>query len=125
MDPNSMNSILSLLTVLAGLYCFCAWFQLRKGTIPEKFLLLSKELPADQCLDQEQYTTYLRPRLLVIGAVTTVFGGFTLLDDRFSLLEQWCPEQAFAIGLLTSSILPLAAVIWFCFCLNKIQRELW
>ena len=125
MDPNSMNTILSLLTFLAGLYCLYAWFQLRKGTIPEKFLLLSKELPADQCLDQEQYVRYLRPRLLIIGVATTVFGGFTLLNDHFALLERWCPEQAFVIGLLTSSILPLAVVIWFCFCLNKIQRELW
>lgn len=125
MEPNSMNAILSLLTFLAGLYCLYAWFQLRKGTIPEKFLLLSKELPADQCLDQEQYVHYLRPRLLIIGVATTVFGGFTLLNDHFALLEQWCPEQAFVIGLLTSSILPLAVVIWFCVCLNKIQRELW
>ena len=130
MDPNStMNSMTSLFTIiqlLAGLYCFYAWFQLRTNSIPERFYLLNKDLPREKCIDQEYYCMYMRPRLLVFAIVLTVFGVFSMIDAALGLLLAWCPANSYAIAtLLVNSIIPFAAVVWFVICMLKIQKELW
>lgn len=127
MDFNSFNSLFSFIMLFCGLYCFYAWYQLRDGKIPEKFMLLNQTLPADQCLDQEYYTQYMRPRLLVFAIVITLFAGFGILDARFALLESWVPAgPAYLVGsLLVNSVIPFGVIVWFCICLMKIQKELW
>jgi len=130
MDPNttinSMSSLFSLITLLVGLYCFYAWFQLRGNTIPEKFFLLNKELPREKCIDQEYYCTYMRPRILIFAIAITLFGGFGVLDAELGLLLSWCPADSFAIiSILVNSAIPLGIIVWFVLCMMKIQKELW
>lgn len=125
MSLTSMNTLFTIFILLTGFYCLYAWYQLRGGAIPERFVLLPKDFDPQKCLDQDRYVTYLRPRLLVFSLLTVFFGGFTLADEKLSLLDLWFPNQAFVLRLLLSSILPLAVVVWFCVCLSKIQKELW
>lgn len=125
MSLTSMNTLFTIFILLTGFYCLYAWYQLRGGAIPERFVLLPKDFDPKKCLDQDRYVTYLRPRLLVFSLLTVFFGCFTLADEKLSLLDLWFPNQAFVLRLLLSSILPLAVVVWFCVCLSKIQKELW
>lgn len=130
MEPNvtmnSMSSLFSLISFLVGLYCFYAWFQLRTGTIPEKFFLLNKELPREKCIDQEYYCSYMRPRILIFAIVITLTGGFGVVDAELGLLQAWCSAGSYPIvSLLVTSIIPFAFVVWFVICMMKIQRELW
>lgn len=125
MDLTSMNTLFSLIMLVFGVYCIYAWYQLRDGTLPEKFVLLNKELPASKCLDQEQYVTYVRPRLLVFSVAMTAFGVISVLDARLALIEAWFPGCVFWVQLMVTSVIPFAMVVWFAVCLRKIQKELW
>lgn len=125
MNLNSMNSLFSLIMLVFGVYCIYAWYQLKDGTLPEKFVLLNRELPANKCLDQEQYVAYVRPRLLVFSVAMTTFGVLSVVDAQLSVIQSWFPNQAFWIQLMLTSVIPFAMVVWFAVCLHKIQKELW
>ena len=125
MDINSMNSLYSMITLFFSVYCLYAWYQLRGGTIPQKFALLPKEFSPEKCLDQELYVRYLRPRLLVFSILMVLTGVVGLLDARLGLFEAMLPGRGVLLAILLTSVLPLAVVIWFCVCLRKIQKELW
>lgn len=125
MNLNSMNSLFSLIMLVFGVYCIYAWYQLKDGTLPEKFVLLNRELPANKCLDQEQYVAYVRPRLLVFSVAMTAFGVLSVVDAQLSVIQSWFPNQAFWIQLMLTSVIPFAMVVWFAVCLHKIQKELW
>ena len=125
MDINSMNSLFSMITLFFSVYCLYAWYQLRGGTIPQKFALLPKEFSPEKCLDQELYVRYLRPRLLVFSILMVLTGMVGLLDARLGLFEAMLPGRGVLLAILLTSVLPLAVVIWFCVCLRKIQKELW
>lgn len=125
MSLDSMNSLFSIIMLVFGVYCVYGWYQLKDGVIPEKFVLLTKELPADKCLDQEEYIRYVRPRLLVFSVTVTAFGVLSLLDANLGWIANWFPNQAFWIQLLLTSVIPFAMVVWFAICLHKIQKELW
>ena len=125
MDINSMNSLFSMITLFFSVYCLYAWYQLRGGTIPQKFALLPKEFSPEKCLDQELYVRYLRPRLLVFSIVMILSGVVGMLDARLGLFEAMLPGRGVLLAILCTSLLPLAVVIWFCVCLRKIQKELW
>ena len=125
MDVNSMNNLFSYITLAFGLYCLYAWYQLGGGKIPEKFVLLPKDLSPDKCLDQELYISYIRPRLIIFGVVIVLFSGFSLVDTRLNLIGQWFPTAYVTVRLIATSLVPLAIIIWFGYCLVKIQRELW
>ena len=125
MDINSMNSLFSMITLFFSVSCLYAWYQLRGGTIPQKFALLPKEFSPEKCLDQELYVRYLRPRLLVFSILMVLTGVVGLLDARLGLFEAMLPGRGVLLAILLTSVLPLAVVIWFCVCLRKIQKELW
>ena len=125
MDINSMNNLFSYITLGFGLYCLYAWYQLAGGTIPEKFALLPKDFSADKCLDQELYISYIRPRLILFGIAMVLFSGFSLLDSRLNLVELWFPVHYIAVRVIATSLVPLGIIVWFGYCLYKIQKELW
>ena len=125
MDVTGMNNLFSLIALLFGAYCFYAWYQLKDGTIPEKFALLSRDLPVAKCLDQEYYTQYMRPRLMIFAVVTFLSGIIGLADQRTGMLATLLGDNAFWARLLLTSVIPFAAVIWFGWCVTKIQKELW
>lgn len=117
--------LFNYILLFAGLYCFYAWYQLRDGTIPERFSLLSKDLSVEKCLDQGYYVSYLRPRLLIFAILTTILGTVTVLEAKFGVLTAILPEYADTVALILGSFLPFALVVWFGYCICKIQRELW
>ena len=125
MDANSMKSMFSFIALLFGGYCFYAWNQLKDGKIPEKFMLLSRDLPPEKCLDQEYYTAYMRPRLLIFGTIILLSGLIGVLDVRYGFFATLFGDNGYLASLVTTSIIPFASVVWFGICLSKIQKELW
>ena len=125
MNANSMNNLFSLIALLFGAYCLYAWNQLKSGKIPEKFMLLSRDLPPEKCLDQEYYTAYMRPRLLIFGIIIVLSGIIGLVDVHFGIFRTLFGDQGYIAGLILTSVIPFASVVWFAVCLMKIQKELW
>ena len=125
MDANGMSNLFSLIALLFGAYCLFAWYQLKDGKIPEKFMLLSRDLPPEKCLDQEYYTQYMRPRLLIFGIVTTLSGVIGMVDVQTGILATVFGEYSMIASLLLTSAIPFGFVVWFAMCLMKIQKELW
>lgn len=117
--------LFNYILLFCGAYGFYGWYQLRNGTIPERFGLLGKDLDPKKCLDEEMYVSYLRPRLLVFSIVTFIVGVMVVLDSKFSLFAKLFGESATTVGLIVGSLFPFAVVVWFGFCLYKIQKDLW
>lgn len=125
MDSNSINNLFSLIALIFGGYCLYAWNQLKGGKIPEKFMLLSRDLPPEKCLDEEYYTQYLRPRLLIFGIIILLSGAIGVADVRFEIFRSLFGDMGYIASLITTSVIPFISVVWFAVCLTKIQKELW
>ena len=118
--------LFNYILLFCGIWGFYAWHQLRGSTIPERFSLLGKDLDPKKCLDQEMYVSYMRPRVLVFAIVATLLGVLTVLDAKFDLFAALLPEAAAGTAtLVVGSLLPFVVVIWFGFCIFKIQKDLW
>lgn len=125
MDANSMNNLFSLIALIFGAYCLYAWNQLKGGKIPDKFMLLSRDLPPEKCLDPEYYCAYMRPRLLVFGIIIFLSGVIGMADVRFGFFRALFGDYGYIAGLILTSVIPFASVVWFAVALMKIQKELW
>ena len=125
MSANSMNNLFSLIALIFGAYCLYAWNQLKGGKIPEKFMLLSRDLPPEKCLDPEYYCAYLRPRLLVFGIVILLSGVVGMVDVRYAIFTSLFGDYGFIAGLILTSVIPFASVVWFAVCLMKLQKDRW
>lgn len=69
-------------------------------------------------MDEAYYCAYLRPRLLIFSVIIILTGALGIADQKLSFLST-------GLSVLLTSVLPFAAVVWFCICLSKIQKELW
>ena len=122
--------IFPLIYLACSLYCLYQWYQIRRtGSIPDGFILLSKEYPMDRCTDPEAYRTYIQPRLLIFSLLLLAFGVIGTLEAfRGVLTNLTAGMEGWAGTLLRElfqSMLPFANLAWFAVCLVKIQRKLW
>ena len=69
-----------------GLYCFYIWVRLLvEKRLFKNGLLIPKDKTAEDCLDEEGFITYMKPRLAVLAFVTTIYGILQVLNN--SVLE--------------------------------------
>ena len=125
MDANSMNNLFSLIALIFGGYCLYAWNQLKDGKIPPKFMLLSRDLPPEKCLDEEYYCAYMRPRMLIFGIIIFLSGISGMVDVRMGLFSSLFGDKGYIASLILTSAIPFISVVWFAVALMKIQKELW
>ena len=73
---NSMNDLMDLISILCGGYCLYTWFLLAKNKkLFMNGLLMPKDKKPSDCLDEEGYVKYMRPKLFLLGLVIFLFGG--------------------------------------------------
>ena len=86
MNNDSMFLMLDLISLGCGLYCFYIWVRLLvEKRLFKNGLLIPKDKTAEDCLDEEGFITYMKPRLAVLAFVTTIYGILQVLNN--SVLE--------------------------------------
>lgn len=125
-----MNFLFGVITGGCGIYCLYLWLKIRGSkTIPDNCMLVPREQTMAQCIDAEEYQSYIMPRLLIFGVVLLVFGLLGLGDYYFGIFDGVTAGLSAGMRLLVlelaTCILPLLVVIWFGVCLRKSQKRLW
>ena len=81
---NSMNDLMNLISVLCGGYCLYTWFRLgREKKLFANGLLLPKDAKPSDCLYEDGYIHYIRPKIGILGLAIFLFGAFSAANARF------------------------------------------
>ena len=115
---DSFLKLFDLISTACGVYILYSYVKLRMvgRLFPSSLLIPNGRQPKD-CLDEEGYIRYIRPRLLVIGVAITVLGLAMLADGTFYQLS-----QGLAMGLIG---LALAFLVWYGVCSARANRRFW
>jgi len=115
---DSFLLIFDYISLACGVYCLYVYMKLRltKHLFKNSILLPSGKEPKD-CLDEEAFVAYMRPKLLVLGIVTFLFGVLCLVDEKFNIYNLLVNEILTGISFLT--------VVWFGVCSSKANKRYW
>ena len=115
---NSMNDLMNLVSVVCGGYCLYTWFRLvREKKLFMNGLLLPKDKNPSDCLDEEEYVRYMRPRVGLLGLVIFLFGVFSAINTRFDP-----PILEFPLTFIPWGV-EAAVLIWYAVCSSKALRD--
>lgn len=124
-----ITTIVGLILGLCGVYCLYLWVKIVvTGQVPQDFPLLSKEYPVNKCREPEVFLAYLKPRLLTLSLIVTVFGLFGAADGHYKLIENWLPGFTVlqtVLAVAFTCVIPLAGLIWFTVCMGRAQKRMW
>ena len=118
MDLNNMNFILDMVAVVSGIYCLYTWIKLCRCNelFPNSILIPSGKSVSD-CIDEEGYIEFIRPRMCVLAFATLIYGCFLMINDTLEkpLLE------------LPWNLIPLALImvvlVWYAVISTRATRE--
>ena len=101
---DSFLKLFDLISTACGVYILYSYVKLRMvgRLFPSSLLIPNGRQPKD-CLDEEGYIRYIRPRLLVIGVAITVLGLAMLGDGLLYTLSR--PVGMVLIGLALAFII--------------------
>jgi len=129
MGMDSLNTFVNLVAVGFGVYALYVVVKLGKNnTLFPNALLVPKDRQVSDCLDEETYVTYMKPRTVILGIVLVLEGLFGALNDKLGLLESWFGKQEGIMNIVMLEIpilLTLAVIIWYGAVLTKAQRTYW
>lgn len=112
------NLILDLIGLGCGVYCMYTWLKLTlSGRLFKNSLLVPKEKAVEDCLDEDGYVMYMKPRLGVLAVVTLLYGIAITLNDN--LAEAFMPYPWNFIPLLAV----LGVLIWYAVCNSRANRD--
>ncbi len=127
---SSMNYIFSVVMLVMGIYGLRMWISVRKtGDVPAGSVLLPRDRTLADCMDEDAFLDYIRPRLLIFSVLNVLYGLFSAADTALDLIGTWVvnmPDRLAGLTIqLLTSVLPMAIFVWFALALNKIQKDLW
>lgn len=77
--------VVNIITLGCGIYALYTWFKLLAGKLFDNSLVMPRERTAAQCLDEETYVAYIRPRTLILGIATVISGGTGVVDSWYGV----------------------------------------
>ena len=84
MGMDSLNTFVNLVAVGFGVYALYVVVKLGKNnTLFPNALLVPKDRQVSDCLDEETYVTYMKPRTVILGIVLVLEGLFGALNDNW------------------------------------------
>lgn len=120
--------VVNIITLGCGIYALYTWFKLLAGKLFDNSLVMPRERTAAQCLDEETYVAYIRPRTLILGIATVISGGTGVVDSYTGIIRNWAQTQdwlGFLVEFGALILVPLAVIIWYGVCLVRAHRRYW
>lgn len=115
---SSMNLLLDAVAIGCGIYCLYTWLKLVfTNRLFMNGILVPKGKTEKDCLDEEGYIDYIKPRLGVLAVFTTLYGLFFLLNDN--LPQELIPYP----WNLAPLVVVLGVLIWYAACNRKANIE--
>ncbi len=124
----NMDLIFGLIMTGCGIYCLYTWGKIRAtGKVPDGAMILPVGHSEDDCLDLEEYLSFIMPKFLIVSILVVLFGGIMLANAYLSVLDTWTAGMAPGLRLLVLELItcfiPLGVVIWFAVCLRRAQKR--
>ena len=129
MGMDSLNTFVNLVALGFGVYAL--YVVVKLGSANKLFpnqLLVPKDRSVSDCLDEETYVAYMKPRTMVLGIALILEGAFAILNDKLGLLQTWFgnPEGMTQILLLeVPVVMALIVIVWYGVVLTRAQRAYW
>lgn len=118
MNLNSMNDMMDLLSLVCGAYCLYTWLRLLvQKSLFANSLLVPKDAKPEDCLDEEAYIHYIRPRLGILSVTLLAFTLFSAVNLR---LETPVLDFPWTFILWAAEF---GVLVWFAVCSSKALRE--
>ena len=118
----------NIITMAYGVYAMYTAIKLwkLKKLFPNQLLMPKDSKPGD-CLDEEGYVDYVKPRLLIFGIVLTVVGGICLVDSKWQISAMLFSNAEKANFYLVEGgiVLSLIALAWYVVCGMKARKLFW
>lgn len=110
----TLDGLLGLFALGCGLYCLYGVYMLRFKNEINRSVLLPKDVNVKKCKDVKGYCKEAQPPLLLLGIVTTVYGGIDLYNTYVG-----GADKLFIIML----ILLIPALIIYAVMIKKINEK--
>ena len=115
---NNASLLLDLLTLACGGYCMYTWVNLRiLNRLFKNELLVPKDCKPEDCLDEEGYIAYIRPRLFVLSALVVLTGVIFVLNDVLA-----SPVVPYPWSIIPWALV-LVALVWYAISNRHANRE--
>lgn len=128
MDMTAFDLYFNIITLVAGIYFLYTWWKLRSANrLFANQLLVPKDAKPADCLDEEGYIEYIKPRLLVAGIACTLVGILCLADSQLGLTTRYfshIPKLDYYVaqgGNLTCVLI----IGWYMFCWVRSRKLFW
>ena len=118
----------NIITLACGLYALYTAIKLRKlNKLFSNQLLVPKDAKPGDCLDEEGYVDYVKPRLLILGIVLVIVGAICLADSALHVSAALFPGAEKASFYLVEGgiVLSLIALAWYMVCWTKARKLFW
>ena len=115
---NSFLIIFDLISIGCGGYILYTYLKLHMAgrLFPNSLLVPTGKSPKD-CLDSEAYIRYIKPKMLIIGILVTLFGLVSLLTEYLSFFSA-------NVSLILTGVI-FVCIIWYGICSGKANRTYW
>ena len=117
MDMTSINGIMDLIVLAAGLYILYGYYLLAAKKEFKDGLLVSERFPAKTCKDKEGYAAYIGLPTLLLGLGGVLSGAIGLYQDYVGPVNRWL--------YLTGYVVFAAVLVWFIVRTKKAQGRFW
>ena len=110
--------LIDAIALAYGVYMLYTWFKLHTTgkLFPNGILIPNGRSPKD-CDDAEGYIQYMKPKILILGILVTVYGAVCLANETLKFISwQICVA-------LTGVI--LLVIIWYGVCNYKANKLYW
>ena len=118
----------NLITLVCGVYALYTAIKLWKlNKLFPNQLLVPKDSKPEDCLDEEGYVDYVKPRLLILGVVLTLVGVICLADSQWQLSAKLLPQVENAAFFVVEGgiVLCLLSLVWYIACWMKAKKLYW
>lgn len=118
----------NIVTIAAAAYFLYTWYKLHTtGHLFPNQLLIPRDSKPEQCLDEEGFIDYMKPKLLICGLICAVSGAVGVLNTYAGIAEKWFPQIPKMKYYLSQggSTVCLAAIILYVAVWSRARKRYW
>lgn len=128
MNMTGFELYFNIITLAAGVYFLYTWWKLRRsGKLFANQLLIPKDAKPGDCLDEEGYIDYVRPKLLLAGIICALVGIICLADSQLDFSAKYfsqIPNLDYYIA-QGGNLVCLATLVGYMICWTRGRKLFW
>lgn len=110
----NLDGLFGIVAVACGLYCFYAYYMMKKTGEINTTILLSKDMNVKKCKDKDAYLREAMPMVLVLGIASVFYGAVSLFESYVMTIKYMLPISIVLFGV---------AIVWFAVVTTKARKK--